>query len=211
MLKLKRKPFNPMSNQEKFKCTEQMRMIRSNILLSKGKEPSVFMVSSPNVIKKKAIITSKLALAFAEQGKRVLVVDADFTSPELDLLFQAKNKTGLANILENDGEGLTEIQESGVLGVDLLTAGRTLWNVAASLTNEKLGLLFSNWKRKYDIVLVDSPPLLERAEAQLIGDVCNGIILVVKQYGTRKEELLETKKYLDRLDHKLAGVIYQER
>jgi protein-tyrosine kinase len=190
--------------------SEQIRMIRSNLDQTLPDEPALIMVSSPDKVEQKPVITSYLAAAFAEQGKKVLLVDANIRKPSLHQLFHVSNKTGLVNIIVNQEKMKMGIQETHIPGLSILTAGSLLVNASDLWVTSKLNRFTDACRAGFDVVVFETPALLGVSDPHILANQCDGIVLVIEGNKTKKEAALKTKESLLRLNKPVLGVIYQE-
>jgi protein-tyrosine kinase len=191
--------------------SEQMRMIRANLDQVLKDEPTLIMVSSPDELSQKPIITSFLAAAFAEQGKKTLVVDANVRKPSLHHLFQISNITGLVNIIVNEEKMRMSIQETNIPGLSVLPAGSLPVSASDLWVTSKLSKFADACRAGFDVVIFEAPSLQGVSDPHILSNHCDGIVLVIQGKQTKKEAALKTKESLLRLNKHILGVIYLER
>ncbi|WP_223591815.1 CpsD/CapB family tyrosine-protein kinase [Neobacillus bataviensis] len=188
---------------------EQIRIIRTNLeSISEGKS-AIFMVTSTSEDGEKSIISSKLAISFVEQGKSVLLVDANIRNPSLHHWFQMQNQSGFTNVIVNEDEIKLHIRETYVPGLFILPTGPIPLNSSEIWVTNKIIELVRNCESEFDVVIFEAAPYLTAADSQVLASQCDGVILVIKENKTKKEELLKTKENLERTNNKIFGVIYQ--
>jgi capsular exopolysaccharide synthesis family protein len=151
--------------------------------------PQVVVITSALPLEGKTTIASYLALALADIGKRVLLIDADLRSPRLHEQFGTANGSGLTNLLESDAVpetvGLnTSVVRTSIQGIDLMPSGPAGKTVARLLASDKLGELVAGLRDKYDTILIDTPPVLLFPDARVIGRHSDGVVLVVRSNQT---------------------------
>jgi capsular exopolysaccharide synthesis family protein len=181
-------------------------MVRTNIQRAAKHETPVLMVVSPEENELQSLITSKLAVSFAEIGKQVLLVDVNFRKPTLHDLFSIDQMTGLSNILNDEEEGKSVISEVFIRNLYVLPAG---FLSVHSKDIERIEQLIIEWKRRYDVVILEAPAFLEVVDSQILSDACSGVIVVIHENHTKKEDALKTKKMLERAGNQILGAIYQ--
>ncbi|MED4463031.1 CpsD/CapB family tyrosine-protein kinase [Metabacillus fastidiosus] len=189
--------------------TEQIRMIRTNIENTLSDYPTLLMVTSPNIEEQKSLISAKLAISFAEQKKRVLLVDANLRRPSLHRWFDIENKTGLANVIVHNEEVQLHARETFIPGLFLLPAGSPFVNPLEVWQSSKIKHAMSQWGWVYDVIIIEAPAFLSASHSQILADECNGVILVLRENDTKKEDTLLTKQFLERAEKRILGVIYQ--
>jgi capsular exopolysaccharide synthesis family protein len=147
------------------------------------------------------------AAAFAQADKRVLIVDADLRKPSLHKRLQLDNSRGLTNLLTHQEELSKLIQKTGIPNVYAIAAGPSSPNPAELLSSDKLRELTALAPGKFDIVIIDSPPVLGLADALLIANVAHATMLVVSAGESGKRTLLDAVKRLKRTNANLVGVL----
>ena len=177
--------------------------------------PKVILVTSPGPAEGKTTITSNLGIALAETGRRVLLVDADFRRPQLHHLFELDNARGLVDLItqqtpisEFDLNGITSA--TGVPGLSVLVNRPSQSNVSKALYSPRLRDLLQNLRGQFDIILLDSPPLLHLADARLIAPWTDGVILVVRAGATDRESALEACQCIQADGLALLGTVLND-
>lgn len=188
---------------------EQTRMIRTNLdqVLQEG--PTLVMVTSPDEMDQKPTISSNLAVAFAEQGKKVLLVDVNTVKPSLHRLFTISNTTGLTNVILNEEPLLMNCKETSTPGLFVLPVGALSISAAELWVTSKLKKIATSCREEFDLVIFEVPALLTVSDPLVLAKQCDGIILVVEGNKTKKEAALKAKEYLNRTNNHILGVIYQ--
>jgi len=163
--------------------TESFRTLRTALTLSADVTDRI-LVSSAEPSDGKTTVTANLAVSFAQAGKRTLVIDADLRKPGMTALMQLKGRPGVADILLSDAP-VAElaprlVQATDLAGLDVLPAGPRQPHPAELLSGPQLGELLTWAESCYDQVLVDCPPVLAVSDAQVVGRLVDGAILVVQ-------------------------------
>jgi len=159
-----------------------------------GARPRVVALTSANASDGKTTVTTNLAIAMAEVRGNVLVIDADMRRPRLHSLFEVSNERGLSELLReptlSDDVISKSIQQTGVPGLAVLTAGATTHSSANLLHSSNLGELLDKLRLKYDMVLIDTPPMLQIADARLIGRLADAVVLVARAEKTTRDAII---------------------
>jgi capsular exopolysaccharide synthesis family protein len=184
-------------------------MIRMNVENALNKDSFILMVTSPNTDDEEALISSKLAIAFSEQKKRVLLVDANLRNPSIHALFDADNSKGLANVVSQGKKIRMYTSETFIENLSILPAGPVMETTSDVFISRNLQESLSGWTAEFDVVIIEAPSFLERSDTQIVAEHCDGVILVVKANKTKKEKIVKTKSYLERAKKSIVGVIYQ--
>lgn len=151
----------------------------------------VIVLTSASPAEGKTTVACNLAIALAEIGKKVLLVDADLRRPDLHRLFKLDNEVGLSSILRGgppDEKSLrAAIKSTSSEGLHVLPSGPSIGNVAKTLFVQYLPELFAKLKQDFEIVLIDAPPILQLPDAPVLGRAADGVILVVRAGQTTRE------------------------
>jgi succinoglycan biosynthesis transport protein ExoP len=172
------------------------------LLMSPDHLFNTLLLTSPSASEGKSFVLANLGVVMAAAGSRVVVVDADMRSPSLHELFDRPNVMGLADVLSNhrgDGESpfsSIPIQETGFDNLCLLSAGRPLVDPTTLLTSPRLPAVLEFLSGQWDVVLIDSPPVLGPPDATVLATASEGTILVVSAGLTRRERVERAKDRL---------------
>lgn len=192
--------------------SEQYRTLRTNIQYSSvDKELKSIIITSPNPGEGKSTTIANLAIVFAQQGKKVLLVDADLRKPTIHYTFNINNTKGLTNLLMKKASLGDVIQQTPVLNLFLLPSGTIPPYPAELLQSEMMSQLMDRLKASFDLILFDTPPILAVADAQILANKCDGSILVVKSGSTEKEGAVRAKDILMSSRSKLLGVVLNNK
>ncbi|EPD53878.1 capsular exopolysaccharide family protein [Paenisporosarcina sp. HGH0030] len=192
--------------------SEQYRTLRTNIQYSSvDKELKSIIITSPNPGEGKSTTIANLAIVFAQQGKKVLLVDADLRKPTIHYTFNINNTKGLTNLLMKKASLGDVIQQTPVLNLFLLPSGTIPPYPAELLQSEMMSQLMDRLKASFDLILFDTPPILAVADAQILANKCDGSILVVKSGSTEKEGAVRSKDILMSSRSKLLGVVLNNK
>ncbi|MFK9094240.1 CpsD/CapB family tyrosine-protein kinase [Bacillus salipaludis] len=192
--------------------SEQYRTIRTNIQYSTvDKNVKTLMVTSSGPGEGKSTTVANLAVTFAQQGKKVLLVDADMRKPTVHYTFNQTNTFGLTSVLTKQITLEEAIDETSVENLFVLTSGPIPPNPAELLSSKAMEQFFQTAEKLYDIILFDTPPLLAVTDAQILASRCEGTILVVYSGKTEKEQMVKAKELLDSAQSKLLGVVLNHK
>ncbi|HGH7179071.1 TPA: CpsD/CapB family tyrosine-protein kinase [Bacillus luti] len=196
----------------KSRITEQYRNIRTNIeFTSVDNHIRSIMVTSANPGDGKTTTVSNLAVVFGQQGKKVLVVGADLRKPSIQDLFAAHASNGLTNVLSGQTNVMQCIQKTDIENVYVMASGPIPPNPAELLGNRVMDEVLLEAYNMFDIVLIDTPPVLAVTDAQILANKCDGVILVVRSEKTEKDKIVKTKQILDKASGKILGVVLNDK
>nr|WP_316046692.1 CpsD/CapB family tyrosine-protein kinase [Planococcus glaciei] len=137
----------------------------------------------------------------------MLLVDADMRRPTLHHSFQLSNKIGLSNLLLKKGRLQDCVKRSGVVGLDLLLCGQIPPNPAELLSSPALDDLLEEMKARYDLIIIDSPPLLAVTDSKILANKCDATVLVVNTGKTEKDSVKKARDALVTSKAFILGVV----
>ena len=148
---------------------EQFRTIRTNIKFSvPDTQLKTILVTSSTPGEGKSTNAANLGVVFAQEGKKVLIVDADMRRPTLHHTFGIFNTVGLSTVLSKQDEFNSAIQETPIVGLFVLPSGPLPPNPAELLSSKSFDAFLKEMKKDYDIIIFDAPPLLSVSDAQVL-------------------------------------------
>lgn len=207
LIKIKRRNLITYSNPESI-ISEQFRTIRTNIhFLNEDEKNNLLVVSSPGQSEGKSTIIANTAISVAQQKEKVLLIDGNLRNPSIHQLFKVSNEVGLTDVVSEKKTFCEAITKCNIENLDLLTSGPIPMDPAELLESEKMKELLSHIKPLYDLILVDSPSVLEVTDTKVLANLCDGVILVVQKAKTKLEAAQESKKVLEFAKAPLVGVI----
>ncbi|HZG38131.1 MAG TPA: polysaccharide biosynthesis tyrosine autokinase [Nodosilinea sp.] len=154
----------------------------------------------------KSEISANLAAIFAQTGKQVLLIDADMRSPSQHHIWDVVNRAGLSQVLireENQEDVVHKISEN----LTLMTAGALPPNPLAILDSERMADILQQFKRQYDYIIIDTPPLLGAADAAVLGRISDGVLLVLRPRKVDSASALAAKSFLERSQANVLGLV----
>lgn len=186
---------------------ESLDLIANQIQLSqKDRTPKALAVTSGLPGEGKTTVTMGLALSLARMNQRVLVIDADMRRSGLQAELGLAMEYGLSSlILGEPGPGRPHRLDFAKSHIDVLPAGPAPEDPITLLSSPRFNTLIARCKERYDIVLVDTPPVLGMADALKVGDCCDGTILVTRLDRITQPELTEVISLITPLD--VVGII----
>ncbi len=171
--------------------------LASILFQGKNNGAKVLVFTSANSADGKTTSTTNLALAAAEIGKRVLLVDADLRRPRIHEVFDLPNDLGLSNLLLEqlaEDRMFTCIQETAIPGLEVLTAGSAIESAPHLLYSPTLSVLLRSVRTQYDLVLIDTPPMLQMPDARIVGAIADAVVLIVRASQTDRALLVAAQQ-----------------
>lgn len=187
-------------------AAEAFRMLRTNLRFVRTEAVEVIVVTSAGPKEGKSVISSNLALTLAQDGRKVLLVDADLRRPVLHGVFGEERKPGLSDILVG-GPSSDAVRSIEDLGIDLLPAGSPVPNPAEIVGSKAFENFLRKAREAYDVVIIDTPPVLAVTDASVMGPLADGVILVARQNRTHRQALQNAGAQLRRSRASLLGVV----
>lgn len=191
------------------RVAEQFRSLRTNIVFSPfSNEIKSIVVTSSLPGEGKSTVVSNLAVEMASSGKHVVIIDCDFRKPTIHKKFSISNEVGLTNILIEDGE----IEDILVLNTNIpnlyaIPSGPIDFNSSELLGSEKMKGILDELTNNFDIVLIDTPPILYLSDAQILSSLAQGTIIVTSYGLSEKNVLLSVKEKIEKVGGKILGVV----
>jgi len=188
---------------------EAFRKIRSSVIfLQASEELNLIQVTSPTAGNGKTTIATNLAIAFVQQRQSVLVIDADLRRPRVHREFMVNGlDRGLSSILAENLPFGDAIRQDLTSGVYVIPAGQIPPNPSELLGTEGWARLLKQVRAEFDIVIIDSPPLLPVTDARIISAEVDGVILVADTRTSGKRELKDSAKLLEQAAANLSGIV----
>ncbi len=191
-----------------FKTNEAYKRVRTNITFS-GEDIRVVAVTSSIPNEGKSEVSFRLAQAFAEDGKKVLYIDADIRKSVTVARYGVDRETkGLSHYLSGQTKNLEDvIYETNIDNLSMIFTGAKAPNPAELLGRPKFANMLEALKGQYDFIILDCPPLGSVIDAVLVAKNCDGTILVVESDNVSYKMVQNVKKQLDQSDCKILGVV----
>jgi protein-tyrosine kinase len=192
--------------------SEQYRTIRTNIQFSSVDESiQSLLITSSGPGEGKSTTVANLAIVFAQQGKRVLLIDADLRKPTVHYTFQLNNHIGLTNVLTKQSTIDASVNRTDIENLFVMSSGPIPPNPAELLGSKAMDEFLEASLQQFDMVIFDTPPVLAVTDAQILANKCNGTILVVNSGKTEFEPAVKAKELLLSSNGKLLGVVLNNK
>jgi len=194
-------------------AAESFRSVRSSIMLSSAdRQNKVIVVTSGFMAEGKSTVSANLAIAFAQRGARVLLVDSDLRRSTLHRVFNLTGSLpGLSNLLSmvNDEDAYFAPVPT-VPTLTMLPAGARPPNPAELLASNRMSDLMQRWREEYDHVIIDSAPILMVSDALVLAAKADGTIMIVRAGVTRKKAITRAFDLLSRSKVRILGAVMND-
>ena len=188
--------------------SESYRALRTSILLSTpGSPPQVIMVTSSLTQEGKTTTSVNTAILLAQQGGRVLLVDADLRRPSVHQLFDISSRRGLSTFLAGEDADPETIAVASVPGLFVVPAGPAPPHPAELLASSVMREQLMRWRVEYDHIVIDTPPVLSVTDAVVLSVEADAVVLVIRASSTTREALRRSRDLLLQVNSRLMGVI----
>jgi protein-tyrosine kinase len=188
--------------------SERIRALRTELmlLLEDVRRGNICALLSPGPAEGRSQLCAELAIAFAQLGRRTLLVDADLRHPRQHIFFGAGNEWGLAQALAL-GETPYIYSVQGVPELSLMTAGVIPPNPLELVSNRRFDRMVSDWRRTYDFVLIDTPPVSQYADALAIATAARRVLVVSRTESTSFTSMKELLRRLAPTQARILGAV----
>tara|TARA_R110002049_G_scaffold27321_2_gene94054 strand:- start:149587 stop:151929 length:2343 start_codon:yes stop_codon:yes gene_type:complete len=188
--------------------SEMYRVIRTNLFVdTRMGGQRVIQITSASPGDGKSTTAANLAIAIADTGKRVLLVDGDLRRPQVAKLMRLDSSPGIADVLLDQAEPSDAVQKTAVENLYAVTSGRTVSHPAELLENERLQTLMELWRDEFDYVIIDSPPVLAVSDASIIAMASDAVVFTTRIVKNGRKVVERAKTVLDNQRIPVLGVV----
>ncbi|MGB7569644.1 MAG: polysaccharide biosynthesis tyrosine autokinase [Chitinivibrionales bacterium] len=191
--------------------TESYRSLRTNISFVSPDAPlHTLVVTSAGPSEGKSLTTANLAMAYAQMGKKTLLIDTDLRRPVLHHFFGMKREPGFAELFIENPDYDLAIRPSGKENLSVITAGIFSANPAELIASQKMLQHIEYFKKHFDMVFFDTPPIVAVTDATLLGKKVDGVLLVIKSHHSDREFVSRALTNLNNVGVKVWGAILND-
>jgi capsular exopolysaccharide synthesis family protein len=189
-------------------AAECCRSIRTNILFMSPDHPiRTLVVTSPSPQEGKTTTAINLAVTMAEAGGRVLLLDTDMRRPRLHRSFGVPNNTGISTVVVGKATLEEAIKRTDVPNLDVLTCGPVPPNPSELIHTDRFALILADCAKLYDRVILDSPPTSAVTDPAVLGNLADGVVLIIKAGETTREAAVHARRQLTAAKARMIGVV----
>jgi len=195
----------------RFFISEDYRTLRTSILLSNShKPPKSFLVSSALPGEGKTATAANLAVAFSQLAEKVLIVDADLRKPRVHRVFRVKNVEGLSNYLTGKITLKESIKMSSIDNIWVMPSGPIPPNPAELLNSTKMQTTLKELEKEFDVVILDTPPVLAAIDTVVLSSIVDGIVYVLHAGKTVEKAYIRAIEEFNKSKSSIIGVVLNE-
>lgn len=188
--------------------TESYRNVRTNIqFASVADTTKVILITSTVPSEGKTSTSSNLAIVSAQAGKRVLLIDADMRKPQIHQAFQISNLAGLTSLLIKEHTFAEAVIESETPGLFILPSGPIPPNPSEILSSQLFSDFIEQCQTEFDLVIIDTPPVLTVTDALVANRVADGVLFVIDSQRTNRVHVKKAVHALQQIDARILGVV----
>lgn len=191
----------------KLEILDAYQKLQSNIrFISVDKPVQVMLITSSLPSEGKTTVSSNLAYSYARVGKKVVIVDLDLRKSRVHHAFQIDNEAGVVDYLIGD-LGLPDLIRTTEEGVDVLTSGGRAEIIEKLIQSQRMAELVNKLREMYDVVILDSAPIMVSSDSQALSTIVDGVVLVCETNFTKKAQLKESLRLLQLAKANVLGIV----
>lgn len=188
--------------------SESLRALRTNLqFVNVNEQAAIFVMTSSNTGEGKSTTSANLALALAESGSKVALIEADLRLPMVHKYMNVEGGAGLTDVLIGQADLSDVLQRWGRTQLYFLPAGKIPPNPSELLGSHRMNKVLDSLSAEFDFIIVDAPPILSVTDAAVIGHGKTGVMVAVAAGKTKKPELVAALNSLEHAGANVVGVI----
>ena len=187
---------------------EAMKSVRTNVLFSTADEGMrSLVITSAGPGEGKSLVSSNLAMALAQAGQRVLLIDADMRRPRVHEIFGGQQEPGLSNVLAGNAKTSEAIRKTNTSGLWIMPAGHIPPNPAELLGSRRYTEFIGSLNVHFDWVVLDTPPVMVVADSSIVANQSSGVVFVVRADHTSRHAVRAAVEQLESANAHLLGSV----
>ncbi|MGH7634059.1 MAG: CpsD/CapB family tyrosine-protein kinase, partial [Gemmatimonadaceae bacterium] len=191
--------------------SEAFRTLRTNLIFSQAVQTlRVMVVTSPSPQDGKTTTVANLAVTFAQQGMRVVIVDCDLRRARLHTLFRTSREPGLTQLLLGQAAEGDVMRQTFVDGLSFISAGTLPPNPSELLGGTRMHDLIVSLASQFEVVLLDTPPVHAAADSLILGKMSDGVLLVLRAGHTERASALDAIHRLTSIGVRVVGAVLND-
>jgi len=182
-------------------------LLASVLLGSNGKPPRIVAVTAAQAGDGCSTTALNLAMMMARTGRPTVIVDANVRDPELHKAFGVPQSPGLAEVLTKKADAKNAVIATKFPNLSILPSGQADVPAQALLTQSMLGEVFKTMRDRFEMIVIDTPPILNYPDTLHVAKVVDGVLMVVSTHGASRRDQQEARRLLDRVEARLLGTV----
>ena len=192
----------------KSSVSEAYRTLRTNLQFSRiEKAVQTMLITSSGPKEGKSTTAANLAIAVAQSGKQVVLVDGDLRRPVIHSIFGLEKEDGITNYLMNDIGYDKMIKKSILDNLSIIPSGILPPNPSELISSQKMEELIKRLKSDFDLIIFDTPPIIAVTDAAILSTKVDGVLLVVKSGHTNYDAVVRAKSLMDNVNARVLGAL----
>ena len=187
--------------------SEAYRSLRTALLLSTAEELQMVALTSAEPGEGKTATTTNLAVVMAQLGRRVLIIDGDLRRPRMHKVFKVSNRTGLVSYLTSNVDLDSLFIETEVPNLSICPSGPIPPNPSELLSSDRMKELLKDLRRRFDFILIDTPPILPVADAIILGSLTDGVVVCARTGVLLREDAKFCRERMAYSDMRIIGSV----
>lgn len=190
---------------------EAYRTLRTNLMFSQAVQAlRTLVVTSASPGEGKTTTASNLAVSFAQQGMRVLLIDCDLRRARLHKMFRIAREPGLTELVLGQETEEAVTYQSTVPGLYVVPSGKLPPNPSELLGGDRMRAALASLAEGYDLLVIDTPPLLAASDAAILATISDGVILVLRAGQTESAAALQSMQQLNAVGARVVGAVLND-
>lgn len=187
---------------------EEHRILQSHILNAESGNPiKTIMITSSVVGEGKSVTSANLAVAMALSGKNTLLIDCDFRKGNINELFSIAQSPGVTDVINGTTDIKPALVGSSVKNLTIMPRGNNLSNSFELIESKKMEHLFNHLKNHFEIIIVDTPPVLNLPDLRILGRLADRLILVVQMERTQRDDVMDAHAVMENSKVNIDGYV----
>jgi tyrosine-protein kinase Etk/Wzc len=192
-------------------AAESFRTLRTNLMFSQATQQlRLLVVTSASPSEGKTTTASNLAVSFAQQGMRVLLVDCDLRRSRLHRIFGLRREPGFSDLVLGYSDENEVTHPTSTPGLYVICSGKLPPNPAEMLGSEEARRRFVQLTEGYDLIVVDTPPLLAASDGAILATIASGVILVLRAGSTENAAAQQAVQQLNSVGARIVGAVLND-
>jgi len=191
--------------------SESIRRLKNNIIFQNSDNiPKTIALTSSEKGEGKSTIACNLAVAFADEGYKTLVIDTDFRRPRVHKLFGLSNDNGISNLINGESAASEIIQSTEIKYLKVISAGSNIERPESLVNHKNFGVFLEKMEKLFDVIIMDTPPFGIISDSTSLLRKADATVMVAKYRKTNKEVYLHTLEELRRINANVCGMVLND-